>query len=147
MLTLVLLAAIVGASCATAAKTSFADTESATLKRLTDHDFFQGSVLVARNGKVLLEGGFGFADRAVGTPNTPTTRFRIGSVSKQFTAMAILMLERQNRLHVSDPVCAHLPACPQAWGQVTIQELLNHTAGIETIPTTCSIILIVFASR
>jgi CubicO group peptidase (beta-lactamase class C family) len=138
LLTLVLLAAIVGASCSTAApaaaKTPFADTESATLKRLANHDFFQGSVLVARNGKILLEGGFGFADRAVGTPNTPTTRFRIGSVSKQFTAMAILMLERQNRLHVSDPVCAHLPACPQAWGRVTIQELLNHTAGIENYP-------------
>jgi CubicO group peptidase (beta-lactamase class C family) len=48
--------------------------------------------------------------------------------------MAILMLEKQNRLQVSDPVCAHLPDCPQAWGQVTIQQLLNHTAGIENYP-------------
>jgi len=61
---------------------------------------------------------------------TPTTRFRIGSVSKQFTAMAILMLEKRNRLNVSDPVCAHLAACPQAWGQV--------------IPTTKATLLIVF---
>jgi CubicO group peptidase (beta-lactamase class C family) len=138
LITLVLMAAAVGASCSTAAptagKTTFADSESATLKRLAHEDLFEGSVLVARNGKVLLEGGFGLADRALRTPNTPTTRFRIGSVSKQFTAMAILMLEKQNRLHVSDSVCAHLPACPQAWGQVTIQELLNHTAGIENYP-------------
>src|SRR5215469_7404462 len=82
---------------------TFADTESATLNRLANHDFFGGSVLVARHGKVLLQGGFGFADRALPTPNTPATRFRIGSVSKQFTAMAILMLEKRNRLHVSDP--------------------------------------------
>ncbi|HKA10087.1 MAG TPA: serine hydrolase domain-containing protein [Candidatus Dormibacteraeota bacterium] len=134
LLTLVLLAAIVSASCSTAAKTSSADTESATLNRLANHDFFGGSVLVARQGKVLLQGGFGLADRALRTPNTPTTRFRIGSVSKQFTAMAILMLEKRNHLHVSDPVCAHLAPCPQAWEQVTIQQLLNHTAGIENYP-------------
>ena len=134
LLTLVVLGAIVGVSCSTAPKTSSADTESATLNRLANHDFFGGSVLVARHGKVLLQGGFGFGDRALRTPNTPTTRFRIGSVSKQFTAMAILMLEKRNRLHVSDPVCAHLPACPQAWEQVTIQQLLNHNAGIENYP-------------
>src|SRR5215469_12442170 len=130
LLTLVVLGAIVGVSCSTAPKTSSADTESATLNRLANHDFFGGSVLVARHGKVLLQGGFGFGDRALRTPNTPTTRFRIGSVSKQFTAMAILMLEKRNRLNVSDPVCAHLAACPQAWGQV--------------IPTTKATLLIVF---
>ena len=135
---LVLLAAVAGAGCSTAAPpagtATFADDESATLKRMSDEDLFAGSVLVARNGKVLLQGGFGLADRALRTANTPTTRFHIGSISKQFTAMAILMLEKRNRLHVSDPVCAHLPACPQAWGQVTIQQLLNHTAGIENYP-------------
>jgi len=90
--------------------------------------------MVARNGKVLLEGGFGLADRGLLTPNSPTTRFRIGSISKQFTAMAILMLEKQGRLHVVDPVCAHLSGCPQLWARVTIEELLNHSAGIENYP-------------
>src|SRR5215471_14832934 len=138
VLAFVLVAATAAASCSNAAPTARpttpAEKESSTLKRLAHDDLFEGSVLVARNGRVLLEGGFGMADRGLLTPNGPTTRFRIGSVSKQFTAMAILMLEKRNRLHVSDPVCAHLPACPQAWEQVTIQQLLNHNAGIENYP-------------
>lgn len=136
VLAFVLVAATAAASCSTAAPppTTPTEKESSTLKRLAHDDLFEGSVLVARNGRLLLEGGFGMADRGLLTPNGPTTRFRIGSVSKQFTAMAILMLEKQGRLRVSDPLCAHLSGCPQLWSQVTIEELLNHSAGIENYP-------------
>ena len=136
LLAFVLLAATTATSCSTAAArpTTPAERESITLKRLAHDELFEGSVLVARNGRVLLQGGFGLADRALLTPNGLATRFRIGPVSKQFTAMAILMLEKQGRLRVFDPVCAHLSSCPQLWTQVTVEELLNHTAGIENYP-------------
>src|SRR5262249_31311506 len=58
------------------------------------------------------------------------TKFRIGSVSKQFTAMAILMLEKQGKLKVGDPISKHLADAPETWKEVTIHHLLSHTGGI-----------------
>jgi len=91
---------------------------------------FSGSVLVARDGQVLLDKGYGLADAARNLPNTPKTRFLIGSVTKQFTAMAILMLEAQGKLHVPDSICNYLPDCPALWQPITLQELLTHSSGI-----------------
>src|SRR5688572_3803327 len=65
-----------------------------TLARLGS---FSGSVLIARNGEVLLSKGYGFADREQKIPNTPQTKFRLGSITKQFTAMAIIILEAQGK--------------------------------------------------
>ena len=91
---------------------------------------FSGSVLIAQHGHVLLSKGYGLADRAQKTPNGPQTRFGIGSNTKQFTATAILMLEVQGKLKVTDRICAYIPQCPSAWGGITIKELLTHTSGI-----------------
>ncbi len=91
---------------------------------------FMGSVLVAHKGEVLLRKGYGFADLEHSVPNTPLTKFRLGSVTKQFTAAAILLLERQGRLSVQDSVCKFMENCPQAWQPVTIHHLLSHTSGI-----------------
>ena len=91
---------------------------------------FSGSVLIARNGEVLLSKGYGFADREQKIINTPQTRFRIGLITKQFTAMAIVMLEAQAKLDVQDHICSYLPECPEAWETITIQHLLTHTSGI-----------------
>ena len=101
-----------------------------TLNFLTERESFTGAVLVARNGEVLLSQGYGLADRDKNLPNTPQTKYRLGSITKQFTAMAILMLQAQNKLKVQDPVCRSIPECPALWQDITIHHLLTHTSGI-----------------
>jgi CubicO group peptidase (beta-lactamase class C family) len=91
---------------------------------------FTGSVLIAQDGKVLLSRGYGLADRARQIPNTPQTRFHLASISKQFTAMAILILESQGKLNVKDPICSFIADCPAAWQDITIHHLLTHTSGL-----------------
>jgi CubicO group peptidase (beta-lactamase class C family) len=101
-----------------------------TLNFLTERESFTGAVLVARNGEVLLSQGYGLADRDKNFPNTPHTKYRLGSITKQFTAMAILMLQAQNKLKLQDPVCRYIPECPAMWPDITIHHLLTHTSGI-----------------
>jgi CubicO group peptidase (beta-lactamase class C family) len=91
---------------------------------------FMGSVLVARDGKILLEKGYGFANLEWEIPNTPTTKFRLGSITKQFTAASILLLEERGKLKVEDPVKKYMQDAPAAWDKVTIFHLLTHTSGI-----------------
>ncbi|MEU4806481.1 serine hydrolase domain-containing protein [Actinosynnema sp. NPDC023587] len=91
---------------------------------------FRGVVEVRQDGRVLLSRAFGPADAAAGRQNTPTTRFRAASVTKQFTAVGVLLLQEQGRLKVTDPVCAHLPACTPSWSTVTLEQLITHTAGV-----------------
>jgi CubicO group peptidase (beta-lactamase class C family) len=95
-----------------------------------DNQMFMGSVLVARNGEVLLNEGYGSANLEWDVPNTPTTKFRLGSITKQFTAAAILLLEEQGKLTLDDLVKVHMPDAPAAWDAVTIYHVLTHTAGI-----------------
>lgn len=96
----------------------------------TDDGRFMGSVVVVQNGKVLLDKGYGFADIARSVPNTPQTAFRIGSITKQFTAAGILLLQERGKLKISDPVSAYLPDAPAAWQHVTLYNLLTHTSGL-----------------
>ncbi len=91
---------------------------------------FMGSVLVVQDGKVLLDKGYGFSNLEWDVPNTPTTKYRVGSVTKQFTAASILLLEERGKLKVEDPVKKYLPDAPAAWDKVTIFHLLTHTSGI-----------------
>ncbi len=91
---------------------------------------FMGSVAVVRDGKVLLEKGYGSANLEWDIPDTPSTKFRLGSVTKQFTATCILLLEERGKLSVDDPVKKHMPDAPAAWDKVTIFHLLTHTSGI-----------------
>ena len=91
---------------------------------------FNGSALVSRDGDVLFAEGLGMADEANGIPNTPETRFRLGSITKQFTAMAVLMLMSQGLVKTTDPVCDYLDSCPDGWDVVTIEHLVSHTSGI-----------------
>src|SRR5260370_6037846 len=97
---------------------------------------FSGTVLIAQNGKILLDKGYGWADQGKRAPNQPGTKFRIGSVTKQFTAMAILLLQEQGKLHVQDPICEYIRGCPATWRTITIQHLLTHTSGIPDYVTT-----------
>jgi CubicO group peptidase (beta-lactamase class C family) len=91
---------------------------------------FMGSVLVARDGRVMLDKGYGFANLEWDVPNTPASKFRLGSVTKQFTAACILLLEERGKLKVDDSVKKYLPDAPAAWDRVTIFHLLTHTSGI-----------------
>ena len=91
---------------------------------------FMGSVLVARDGQVLYSKGYGSANLEWDVPNSPNTKFRLGSVTKQFTAASILLLEERGKLSVSDPVKKYMPDAPAAWDKITIFHLLTHTSGI-----------------
>jgi CubicO group peptidase (beta-lactamase class C family) len=91
---------------------------------------FMGSVLVARNGKVLLSKGYGSADLEWQIPNSPATKFRLGSITKQFTAASILLLEERGKLNIDDPLKKYLADEPAAWEPITIFNLLTHTSGI-----------------
>ena len=91
---------------------------------------FNGAVLVARDGQVLFKKGYGLANAEWDIPVTTTTRFRLGSVTKQFTAMAIMMLEQDGKLKTSDPVCRFIEKCPDAWKPITLHHVLTHSSGI-----------------
>jgi D-alanyl-D-alanine carboxypeptidase len=91
---------------------------------------FMGTALVARGGTILLDKGYGYASLELNVPNTPANKFRIGSITKQFTAAAIMQLQEQGKLNVSDQACKYIDNCPDAWKPVTIRELLSHTSGI-----------------
>lgn len=91
---------------------------------------FTGAALVARDGKVIFSKGCGLANVEFDVPNTPQTKFRLGSVTKQFTATAILLLQERGKLSVQDPICKYVEGCPPAWSEVTIHHLLSHTGGI-----------------
>ena len=97
---------------------------------------FSGTVLIAQDGKVLLDKGYGWADKDQRLQNHSTTRFRIASITKQFTAMAILLLQEQGKLRVQDLICVYISSCPSAWKTITIQHLLTHTSGIPEYITT-----------
>jgi CubicO group peptidase (beta-lactamase class C family) len=100
------------------------------LNDLVNGHLFQGAVLVARDGRVILSKGYGDADAAGGIPNSVQTRFRLASVTKQFTAAAILLLQARGQLNIGESICAYLDACPDAWRAITIQHLLTHTSGL-----------------
>ncbi|MEO5921274.1 MAG: serine hydrolase domain-containing protein [Pseudolysinimonas sp.] len=88
------------------------------------------SAAVGVGGSVIWAGAGGLADLAAGTPVTTATRFDIASVSKQFTATAILMLQRDGLLSVSDPIGAYVDGLPSWGGTVTLDQLIHHTSRI-----------------
>lgn len=89
---------------------------------------FNGAVLFARNGKPVFMKGYGFENAEKTKPITPNTSFRLASVSKQFTATGILVLQEQNKLNIDDEVVQYIEGFP--YKNVTIRHLLNHTSGI-----------------
>ncbi len=88
------------------------------------------SVGVGVDGRPVVEKGFGMADLERGVPNRGDTIFEAGSVSKQFTAAAVLLLARDGRLSLDDPIRRHLPELPRYETPVTIRQMLNHTSGL-----------------
>ena len=93
---------------------------------------FSGSVLIAKADEVLVRKGYGLANIEIDVPNTPKTKFRLGSVTKQFTAMAILQLQEDELLSVNDPLSKFIPDYPDG-DKITIHHLLTHTSGIPNL--------------
>jgi len=91
---------------------------------------FMGTVLVAKDDQVILSKGYGSANLEWNIPNTPSTKFRLGSITKQFTAACILLLEERGKLKIEDPVSKYMADAPPAWDKITIYHLLTHTSGI-----------------
>lgn len=98
---------------------------------LTDAGRFSGSVLVGRGDTILFSKGYGNASQEFGVPNTPQTVFPIGSNTKQMTAAAIMKLQEQGKLNITDPVTKYIPNATN-WKDIRIFHLLNHTSGIPT---------------
>ncbi len=100
------------------------------VKAQAEGDRFMGSVLVARGDETIFEMNSGWANAEWQVPNSAATKFRIGSVTKQFTAAAILLLEERGKLSVDDPLSKHVAGVPAAWNKITLRHLLGHTSGI-----------------
>ena len=84
-----------------------------------------GPILIARDGQVLFCKGYGMANLEHDVPCTPQTKFRLGSITKQFTAMAILILQERGKLNVTDKIKKYMPDAPKAWDDITIHHLLD----------------------
>jgi CubicO group peptidase (beta-lactamase class C family) len=104
----------------------------AYVKPYLDMKGFSGSILIASNGEVLLHKGYGMANDELDVANTPQTKFHIASISKTFTAAAILLLEERGLLSVSDRLNRYIPDYPRGDG-ITVHHLLTHTSGIPNV--------------
>ena len=100
------------------------------LARAYQEDEPGGAIIVVENGEVVLREGYGLANMELNVPITSESVFRIGSITKQFTATAIMMLQEQGKLSVSDSISKYLPDYPTHGHEITIEHLLTHTSGI-----------------
>jgi CubicO group peptidase (beta-lactamase class C family) len=96
-----------------------------------------GVVGVIRDGRIIFEKAYGLADFKTKTPNTISTLFNLGSTSKQFTAAAILLLAKQNKLSLSDDIRKYFPDFPDYGYPITIENLIHHTSGIKSTDVLC----------
>lgn len=92
------------------------------------------AVLVVRGDQTLKSAGYGLADLEHDVPVTAETLFQSGSIGKQFTATAIMLLVEDGKLTLDDRLRQHLPGAPAAWGAITLRQLLSHTAGLGDYP-------------
>jgi len=110
-----------------------ADKLNTYLLDLQENHLMTGVALVARDDRIILARGYGFADKESKRANNLNTKFRIASLTKQFTAAAIMNLQAQGKLKVQDRACRYLAHCPLRWQGITIHQLLTHTSGIRDV--------------
>src|SRR5689334_22012719 len=113
------------------ADAEFTNQASEAVARIERDDGFSGVILVALGDHVLLRAAAGYADRERQIRNTPDSQFPLDSVTKQFTATAIMLLVQQGKVSLDDPISKYYPASPMTWRNVTIKHLLTHSSGIE----------------
>jgi CubicO group peptidase (beta-lactamase class C family) len=123
---------IVPARCQTLTDRDMASRLSAYLRPFDESRNLSGTVLVARGGRVLFRQSYGMASYELHVPNSHETRYHIASVSKPFTALAILQLQEQERLNLSDPISHFIPGFPNG-DRITLENLLTHSSGIPDI--------------
>ncbi len=121
----VLLAA---ATAASGAEAQSQERPAAIAQSFADRGLFSGAVLVARGEQVLLDRGWGLASQEWQVPNGPGVKYLLASVSKQFTAAAVLRLVDQGRLGLDDRLTQHVADLPAAWSAITVRRLLARTA-------------------
>jgi CubicO group peptidase (beta-lactamase class C family) len=92
------------------------------------------ALLVTRDGKIVRSEGFGLANVELQVPVKPETIFQSGSVGKQFTATAVMLLVEEGKIGLNDPLAKYFPDAPPSWKNVTIRELLSHTGGFGDYP-------------
>ena len=117
-------------ACASIAHAQDAERMNQLVQQLVEAKQFMGSVLVAKGDQIVFNKAYGSANLEWDVANTPTTKYRIGSVTKQFTAASILLLEERGKLKLNDPVKKYFAGAPAAWDGVTLKHLLSHTSGI-----------------
>lgn len=113
-----------------AAAQEFATRADAHISAFLKQGKFRGAVLVAKDGTPLLRKGYGLANAEWDIPNTPDTKFRLGSITKPFTAVAILQLAEAGKLKLDDPISKYYDGSPGSWEKITVHHLLTHTSGI-----------------
>jgi CubicO group peptidase (beta-lactamase class C family) len=107
------------------------DRIDALLARYQELGLFNGTALVADRGSVVIRKGYGLANMEWDIPNTPETKFRLGSITKQFTATLVMQLVERGQIELNAPITRYLPDYPErTGGRITIHHLLNHTSGI-----------------
>ncbi len=89
------------------------------------------SLAVVRGGRVIKAQGYGLANLESNAPATKDTVYEIGSMTKQFTATAVMMLVEEGKVSLDDKITKYFPAAPETWSQITVRHLLNHTSGIQ----------------
>ncbi len=110
---------------------SKADKIDQLLRKYVEYNAFNGAALVAENGKVIFKKGYGYANFEWDIPNSPDTKFRLGSITKQFTSMLIMQLVQDGKLRLDEKVSEVLSDYPKEQGEkITIHNLLTHTSGI-----------------
>ena len=132
-----LIALIAGISTATPlfAADQPTDPVSAFVRGQMQHQHIPGlALLVSKNGKPIRTEGYGFSNLELSVPARPETIFQSGSVGKQFTATAVMMLVEAGKVGLEDPLTRYFPEAPASWNQVTVRELLSHTAGFTDYP-------------
>lgn len=120
-----------------------ADKLNELVNRYQSRHQIQGNILIKKNGETLFEKSFGFANEEWQVPHTPESKFMIASVSKQFTAYAILLLENEGKLSLADSISKYIPlpeGSPNSsdfWESITLYHLLTHTSGlVRDVPNT-----------
>ena len=110
-----------------------AEVDAAVLQQMKEEQIPGVGLAVVRDGRIVKAKGYGLANIEVGAPVTPETVFDAGSISKQFTATAILLLAEEGKLGLDDSIAKYFPEAPPALKAVTIRHLLTHTSGIPDV--------------
>lgn len=135
---LILILLISSSALAVTAQTAGASDETlaasinAVLEKAYRPDDPGAAVIVVRDGKVIFRKGYGKANLELGVPVEPDMVFRLGSITKQFTAVAVLMLAEQGKLSLDDDLTKFLPDYPTKGQKITVEQLLTHTSGIKS---------------